>query len=102
MPVPPTERAVTLKMKLHSLFKEPALPSQPVAVLVNGTKIADWEVKRTANFTAAIPEQFTKNGGTLTFTFEIPKAVSPKELGFSKDDTRALGICVLNFELSSP
>lgn len=95
-----TELPVTLRMKLTGLIKSPELAAQPVEVQVNGQKIADWEVGEMALFNASIPSDLTKVGGTLTFTFKIPRATSPKALG-TGEDPRVLGICVSDFELST-
>ena len=88
-------------MKMNGLFKEPELPTQPVEVYVNETKVADWQVGDIAVFSAPVPQNFTTAGGTLTFTFKIPKATSPQVLGKGADP-RILGICVFEFELSTP
>lgn len=99
MRVPPTQNPVTLRMTLNGLIKEPELPAQPVEVYVNDRKIADWQVGERAPFSALIPPEFTKSGGSLAFTFKMPKAISPKELG-QGEDPRVLGICVVDLELS--
>ena len=99
IPIPPTQERLTFRMTAAGLFKEPELPFQLVEVDVNGEKIADWQLRDTALFSATIPERLTKPGGILTFTFKIPRATSPKQLGVS-EDARVLGMCVHNFELS--
>jgi len=100
IPITPTEGQVTLRMTLSGMIKEPEFPTHPVEVLANDQKIAAWEVGNTAPFSAPIPQQLTKAGGKLTLTFNMPKAVSPKDLG-KNEDTRTLGICVHNLELST-
>jgi hypothetical protein len=99
MRVAPTTESVTLRMKLSGLIKEPELPFQPVEVLVNDQKIADWQVGDTADFIAAIPHDLTKKGGELTITLKVPKATSPKALGLNADP-RILGICCHELELT--
>ncbi len=98
--VPPIEGLVTLRMSLAGMIKEPEFPTHPVEVYVNDQKIADWQVGNTAPFSAPIPHELTKAVGKLTFTFKMPKAVSPKDLG-KNEDPRVLGICVYNLELST-
>lgn len=98
--VAPVEGLVTLRMSAAGMIKEPELPTHPVEVYVNDQKIADWQVGNTAPFSAPIPHELTKAGGKLTFTFKMPKAVSPKELG-KNEDPRVLGMCVFTFELST-
>lgn len=99
MATAPTNNPVVLKMTVAALIKEPELPAQPVEVSINGQKIADWQVGNTAELTAAIPPEISKMGGTLTITFNTPKATSPKALGLSAD-SRILGICCYRLELS--
>ena len=100
IPVLPTDAQVTLRMRLSGMIKEPEFPTHPVEVYVNDQKIADWQVGNTAPFSAPIPKELPKAGGKLTFTFKMPKAVSPKDLG-KGDDLRVLGICVFDLELST-
>jgi hypothetical protein len=85
-------RPLNLRMRLTGLTKAPQLPSQPVTILANGKKIADWEVSQTADYTAEIPAAIAKKDGSLTIELKIPKAVSPKALRLS-DDPRVLGVC---------
>jgi hypothetical protein len=94
-----TQDSVTLRMKLSGLIKEPELPFQPVEVLVNDQKIADWQVGDVTDFVAAIPHDITKKGGELTITLKVPKATSPKALGLNADP-RILGICCHELELN--
>ena len=100
IPVAPTEARVTLRVRAAGMIKEPEFPTHPVEVLVNDRKVADWQVGNTAPFTAAIPPELTKSGGKLAITFNMPKAVSPKELG-KNEDPRVLGMCVHDLELST-
>jgi hypothetical protein len=99
MKIPATSGVVTLKMRLSGLIKEPDLPFQPVAVEVNGQKMADWQVGDAAEFVAAIPHDITKRGGEVTMTLKTPKATSPKALGLNSDP-RVIGICCLDLQLS--
>lgn len=91
MRVSPTPDQVVLKMHLGGLTKEPHLPLQPTEVYVNDQKVADWQVAKPAEFSAAIPQEMTRSGGLLRTTLKIPKAASPKELNMSADP-RVLGV----------
>lgn len=97
--VAPTPNPVTLRVTAAGMIKEPEFPTHPVEVYVNDQKIADWQVGNTAPFSAPIPPDLTKAGGTLTLTFKMPRATSPKELGKS-EDPRVLGICISDLELT--
>jgi hypothetical protein len=99
IPVPAVADTVSLKMRMAALIKPPELPFQPVEIYVNDQKIAEWQVDNTAEFVAVIPPDLTKRGGDLTISIKIPKATSPKALGLNAD-TRVLGICCLDLELS--
>jgi hypothetical protein len=96
--VPPTETAVALRVRASGFMNPPDLTSQPVEVLVNDQKIADWQVGALAEHTAMVPPALVKEGGVLTFTFKIPKAIAPKAAGVA-EDPRILGMCVHEVEL---
>ena len=97
--VPASNEPVTLKMRIAALIKPPELPFQPVEVLLNGQRIAEWQVADTAEFVARLPSDLTKNGGVLNIEIKTSKATSPKALGLSADP-RVLGVCVLELELT--
>jgi hypothetical protein len=97
MRISPTADPLTLKIKCGGFTKEPEVKSQPVEVFANDEKIADWDVRELAEYTAPIPPAITKSGGLLTITLKIPKAVSPKSLGMG-NDPRLLGLTC--FEVS--
>ncbi len=96
--IPPADGAVALKVRASAFIKDPELPSQPVEVYVNDLKIADWQVSQVSEQTAALPQDLAKAGGLLTFSFRLPKAISPKEAGISADP-RVLGLCVYEIAL---
>ena len=98
LPIPADAGVLTLNMKLGGLTKPPTLTSQAVQVMVNGQKIADWQVADTADFTAQIPAEVTRTGGILTIELHLANATSPKALGLSDDD-RLLGIRAYSLEL---
>jgi hypothetical protein len=58
---------------------------------VKGTRIAEWEVAQTSTFTATIPNELIRGGGLVYVDFQIPRAISPQQLGFGAD-SRRLGI----------
>jgi len=95
--VPATEEGVALKVRANGFIEAPGLPAQAVEVWVNNRKIGDWEVGQPAD-SAILPPETVKNGGLLTFTFKMPKAVSPKTAG-TADDPRVLGMCVHEVEI---
>jgi hypothetical protein len=97
--LPPAQEAVALKVRAAALTKPPELPDQPVEVYVNDQKIAEWRVGETAVFAAALPNEITKAGGTITILFKTPKATSPEALGLNAD-ARILGICLVDLEFS--
>ena len=98
--VRPTDSVVALRMRVAGFLHGSELPVQPVEVLVNDRKIADWQVGAVAEHTAMVPQELVKAGGVLTFTFRMPKAISPKAAGIG-EDPRVLGMCVYEFELRS-
>jgi hypothetical protein len=90
--------ALSVHTKLGGLLHPPELPAQNVAVYANGRKIADWEVKDDADFTAPIPAEVTKNAAELKLRLQIPNAASPQSLGLSYDN-RILGVRCFFVEL---
>ena len=89
--IEPSTEPLVLRAQLSGLKKAPELPSQPVEVLANGTKVADWEVADEAEHTAEIPAELVRNPGPLRLEFKIPKATTPKQLGLGNDE-RVLGV----------
>lgn len=98
LPIPANAGALTLTMNLGGLTKPPTLVSQAVQVMVNGQKVADWQVADPADFTAQLPAEMTKAGGTLTIELRIPNATTPKSLGLGEDG-RLLGLRAYSLEL---
>jgi hypothetical protein len=101
LPVPSDPGALTLVIKMGALISRPAVPHQAVEVFANGQKIAEWEVADMADFSALIPAEVTKKGGTLSIELRVPNATSPKALGLT-DDSRILGVRVYSAELKRP
>lgn len=97
--MPASDRPLVLRAKMSGVAKEPELPFQPVDVFANGTQIARWEVGALAEFRAVIPAGTVNSRRTLALEFRIPRAISPKELGFG-DDQRLLGLCWHEIEIS--
>ena len=92
--VKPSSDPLNLRISLAALsgMTNPATPTpQPVEVVANGQKIADWEVTTRSDFNAVIPASIVKNGGALVIELKTPKAVSPKAMGIS-EDARVLGV----------
>ncbi len=89
--LPPTNRALTLKMKLAGMFKPESLPNQPTEISVNGTKIADWSVADEDEFEATIPANVVAQRRRLRIEIRTPDAIAPKELGVG-EEKRSLGV----------
>jgi hypothetical protein len=99
MRISPATNPLTLTMKLAGFVRDPEFPSQPVEVYANDEKIADWNVRDRADYTAPIPPAISQSGGLLTITLKIPKAASPKSLGLS-NDARLLGLACIEVSLT--
>lgn len=93
-----TNHPLKLHTRLSGFVNPPELPSQPVEVLVNGQKVADWQVSSPAEFTATIPAA-AANTGELSVEIKTPKGASPQSLNIS-DDSRVLGINCFELTLS--
>lgn len=91
---------VNLIVKTGAMIHPPQIPFQLVDVYADRVKIATWQVSDFATYTAPIPRRFTSGREhPLFIRFEIPNAVSLKELG-QKDDERKLGLMVAEATLS--
>lgn len=92
---------VNLIVKTGAMIHPPDIPFQVVDVYADQIKIATWRVSDVATYTAPIPRKFTSGPEhPLFIRFEIPAAVSPKELGL-KDDDRKLGLMMGEATLST-
>lgn len=89
--MPPTDRALTLKMKLTGMFKPESLPNQLTEISANGAKIAEWTVADEDEFEATIPANIVGQRRRLRIEIRTPNAISPKDLGVG-DETRVLGV----------
>ncbi len=89
--LPAIRGPIGLRMRLSAFFKEPQLPIQPVWVMANGTKVAEWHIAERENFKAVIPAELVRADRRLTLTLLISRAASPKALGVG-DDERLLGL----------
>lgn len=98
--LPPKSDALVLRMRLAGLIKPPELPFQPVEVYANDKKIADWQVRETADFSATILANVLRPNGSLTITLRIPRASSPKNLGIG-NDSRVLGVSCFEVQISN-
>lgn len=93
-----TPEPLQLRMRLSGFINPPGLSSQPVEIVANGQKIADWQVSSPADFTATVPAAIA-GAGELLIEIKTPKAASPKAQGVS-DDPRILGVNCFEMTLS--
>ena len=96
--VPAHEGGATLNARMAGMINPPTLPAQLVQVYVNDKMVGEWKVADTAEFSASIPRNLTKEGGVLKIEFKVPQANSPKELGIS-EDARKLGVRLYDLDL---
>ncbi|MBA2432130.1 MAG: hypothetical protein H0V56_08450 [Chthoniobacterales bacterium] len=89
--LPQSTGPVGLRMRLSAFFKEPELPIQPIWVMANNTKVAEWHVAAAEDFKAIIPAQLLPPDGTLQVKLLLSRATSPKALGLGNDE-RLLGV----------
>jgi hypothetical protein len=80
-----------LRMKIAAYIDPPWLPYQPVEVIVNNEKVADWRVADTAEHFAIIPPD-AGDHEQLLVELRTPQATAPAALRMS-DDSRTLGLC---------
>lgn len=97
--VPATSKDVVLRATAQGLIKPPEIADQPVTVLVNDVPVAKWNVATRGTFTAKIPAEVSKRGGTLVITFETRRAASPSALQLG-DDARELAVCFFDLVLA--
>ena len=97
--IAPTKHPLGIRMRLSGNRKPPELPHQPVEVVVNGHKVAEWQVAGLQDFTAIVPAEVLADRTELKMELRIPRAVSPKTLGYNADP-RLLGICVEEMQIT--
>lgn len=93
LPIGKDAGALNLRVTAAGLTGGADLAFQPVEVLANDQKVADWQVGSTAEFNAPIPAELANSAEMLNIEFRIPKATSPKALGQS-EDPRVLGMAL--------
>ena len=111
--LPPSKRDVQLRFKMAGMTRPPRVPFQAVDVHVNAEKLASWEVGREDVFTLTVPRRFVappkqapgsptpfvlEPGIRLLIEFNIPNAISPREIGES-GDPRLLGLRVAELHI---
>jgi hypothetical protein len=100
LPVPSATGALTVRVKMSGMVNPPSFTAQPVEVVANGQKVADWQVGALADFQATIPaDQVKSANGVLKLEFRTPKAMSPKSVN-QGDDARVLGVCCWEVQVS--
>jgi hypothetical protein len=99
--LPPSSTPLRLRMHLTGLKKAPELPFQPVELLANDAKVADWQVGDEAEYTTELPADLVRSGGPLRLEFRIPHATTPKQLGLANDE-RVLGVALHSLEIDRP
>jgi hypothetical protein len=100
MRIPSATEPLMLRIKCGAFAKPPEVPSQPVEIFANNQKVADWDVRDRAEYTAPLsPAILAAGGDLLTITLKIPKAISPKALG-TGEDPRLLGLATFEASLT--
>jgi hypothetical protein len=96
--IDPPQRPLRMKASLVGLVKPPKLMAQQMDVLVNGEKIASWQVgAEMQEFTATIPPELAASG-VLRVELSCPTAVSPNTLQLG-GDLRQLGVQIHRLEI---
>ena len=91
LPKPKTD--LVLKMTIIPFLGNNQIECQRVSILMNDHKLKDvLRVSDTENLTIEIPHNYFEEE-IQRITFELPDAISPKDLGVSAD-ARTLGIAV--------
>ncbi len=92
IPVVSQPATASVTFILNGMMAPPELRYQPVAVYVEQTKVADWEVGEKQRFSFVVPAELAERGGAITVKLATPRADSPSRLG-TADDPRTLGVC---------
>lgn len=79
-------------------FVTDKITQQTVQVLINGEKVADWEVKNEDVYTAVIPNKLLKSR-MINLKLIISNPTSPEEVKISSDK-RKLGLAIKNVTIS--
>lgn len=98
--VAPTKHPLGIRMRMSGIGKPPELPHQPVEAVVNGRSLAHWNVGKMEDFILVVPLELLSNTRDLKVEFRIPRATSPKALGYNAD-SRVLGICMHELQMTN-
>ncbi|MFN2507168.1 MAG: hypothetical protein ABR589_00150 [Chthoniobacterales bacterium] len=99
--VGPASGGLTLNVRMSGLLHPPELTVQPVQVLLNGTKITDWEVTDLKTYSVAIPSELLPTEPTdWVIDFLVPKATSPAHF-IPGADSRRLALQVWDLTIST-
>ncbi len=90
MPCPLPGEALWLEIVGGGFVRPPHLVSRPLAVAVNGRRLAEYDVDDIVRLHVLVPADLTA-GGELVLDFFHPACPSPQAMGVSSD-ARALGI----------
>ncbi len=96
----PLQGPLELKATLRGATSAGVL-HQPVQVLANGIKIADWRVGPQTEFVALLPESIDRSKQRLRIELRIPLAFSPKSVGLG-EDVRILGVACYRLKIDRP
>lgn len=91
IPIGEAQSDLVLKVKMFPLLGS-SVTKQRVSVNINENSLGQWNVDRQDEYEIQIPKSILKDS-VLKVTFEIPDAITPKELNIG-NDIRVLGIAV--------
>lgn len=94
LPIKETDSDLIFTAYLRPFLPAGKITQQRVKITVNGSHIGNWTInkKESQKQSVVIPHRLISDG-ILNITFELPDAISPVELGTSKD-IRVLGLAV--------
>ncbi|MBI3886892.1 MAG: hypothetical protein HY302_14360 [Opitutae bacterium] len=100
---PRTARDILFSLKAEPFVATGRIRSQPMALTVNGRKIAAFDLDRLQTLTARIPAEVWNLRPVITVVLSFPKAESPLHLALSTDP-RLLGWAVhqMTFDQAEP
>lgn len=97
IPIKTASSDIIMKVTLSPFIKPGTLDKQRVNIYVNNQKVGNWEITDCQNKEVIISRDYILNK-TLNIVFELPDAVSPREL-WGVEDNRLLGVAFYSLTL---
>ena len=98
LPAPDAPGTYVMRLEATPLISPEKLPAQELTILLDGIAIGQFTLNEATTLIVPLPRELTDGRETLPFTFLLPDASRPKDLGVSSD-LRLLGLAVRRIDI---